>query len=79
MSFSVYFNSDGYLSKLNFNELDSAWNRNLLRFKPGVRFIKKDLRIGLGLNMVQENDTLEGMNKFHVFPDLNMSTVLLIN
>lgn len=69
---AVYFNSDGYISKLQFDELDSAQNRNLLRFKPGIKFEKQNLKIGLGLNMVQENDTLEGMNKFHVFPDLNI-------
>lgn len=70
--FAIYLKSDGYISKLNFNEIDSAQNRNLLRIKPGVNFIRDQLKIGLGLNMVHENDTLDGMNKFHVFPDLNI-------
>lgn len=70
--FAIYLNSDGYVSSLKFDVLDSAQNRNLLRFKPGVKFTRENLRIGLGLNMVHENDTLEGMNKFHVFPDLNI-------
>ncbi|WKK74411.2 hypothetical protein QYS49_22015 [Marivirga salinae] len=70
--FAIYLNSDGYISNLKFDELDSAQNRNLLRFKPGVKFTRENLRIGLGFNMVHENDTLEGMNKFHVFPDLNI-------
>lgn len=70
--FSIYFNADGYISNLKFDQLDSAQNRNLLRFKPGVKFIKEKLKIGIGLNMVNENDTLQGMNKFHVYPDLNI-------
>jgi hypothetical protein len=70
--FSIYFNADGFISNLKFEELDSAQNRNLLRFKPGVKFIREKLKIGLGLNMVNENDTLQGMDKFHVYPDLNI-------
>ncbi|SMG14710.1 hypothetical protein SAMN05661096_00699 [Marivirga sericea] len=70
--FALYLNSDGYLTKLKFDLLDSAQNRNLLRFKPGIKFAKENLKVGLGLNMVHENDTLEGMNKFHIFPDLNI-------
>jgi hypothetical protein len=71
--FSIYFNADGYISSLKFDVIDSTQNRNLLRFKPGVKFIKEKLKIGLGLNMVNENDTLQGMNKFHVYPDLNIA------
>jgi hypothetical protein len=37
-----------------------------------VKFIRENLKIGLGLNMVKENDTLQAMNKFHVYPDLNV-------
>ncbi|MGJ3236202.1 hypothetical protein [Marivirga sp.] len=70
--FSIYFNADGYISNLKFDQLDSAQNRNLLRFKSGVKFVKEKLRIGIGLNMVNENDTLQGMNKFHIYPDLNI-------
>lgn len=69
---SIYLNSDGFISTLKFDVLDSSQNRNLLRFKSGVKFTRENLRIGLGLNMVHENDTLAGMNKFHVFPDLNI-------
>ena len=70
--FAIYLNSDGYISRLKFDILDSAQNRNLLRFKSGVKFTRENLRIGLGLNMVNENDTLEGMGKLHVYPDLNI-------
>jgi hypothetical protein len=70
--FAIYLNADGYISNLKFDELDSAQNRNLLRFKPGVKFVRKNLRIGLGLNLVNENDTLAGMNQFHIYPDLNI-------
>jgi len=71
-NFAAYLNFDGYVSNLKFDELGSVQNRNLLRFKPGVKFEKEYLKIGLGFNMVHENDTLEGMNKFHIFPDLNI-------
>lgn len=70
---TAYFNSDGFISNLKFDELDSAHNRNLLRFKPGVRFSMENLKIGLGLNLVHENDTLENMNKLHIYPDLNIT------
>ncbi|MGM0582563.1 MAG: hypothetical protein ACQETL_17935 [Bacteroidota bacterium] len=70
--FTFYLNSDGFISSLKFDIMDSAQNRNLLRFKSGVKFTREKLRIGLGLNMVHENDTLEGMGKFHVYPDLNI-------
>ncbi|WP_296623446.1 hypothetical protein [Marivirga sp.] len=70
---TAYFNSDGYLSSLKFDVLDSARNRNLLRFKPGVKFSMENLKIGLGFNFVHENDTLVGMNKLHVYPDLNIT------
>ncbi|WP_375577801.1 hypothetical protein ABWH96_12155 [Marivirga tractuosa] len=70
--FTLYLNSDGFISSLKFDILDSAQNRNLLRFKSGVKFTREKLRIGLGLNMVHENDTLEGMGKFHIYPDLNI-------
>jgi len=70
--FAIYLNSNGFISNLKFDQFDSAQNRNLLRFKSGVKFIRNNLRIGLGLNMVHENDTLEDMGKFHVYPDLNI-------
>jgi hypothetical protein len=70
--FAFYLNLDGYISNLQFGMLDSAQNRNLLRFKPGVQFVRETLRIGLGLNIVHENDTLDGMDKSHVYPDLNI-------
>lgn len=71
--FALYLNSDGFISSLKFDLLDSAQSRNLLRFKTGVKFTREKLRIGLGLNMVHENDTLEGMGKLHVYPDLNIN------
>ncbi|WP_340153515.1 hypothetical protein [uncultured Marivirga sp.] len=70
--FLIYFGANGFISALKFDALDSSQNRNLLRFKPGVKFIRDKLKIGVGLNMVSENDTLPGMNKFHVYPDLSI-------
>jgi len=71
--FAIYLNSDGFISSLKFDHIDSAQSRNLVRFQPGVKFVRDKLKIGLGLNLVHENDTLEGMNKMHVYPDLNIA------
>ena len=70
---SIYLNADGFLSSLSFDALDSSQNRNLLRFRPGISLKRDDIKIGLGLNIVHENDSLEGMNKLHVYPDLKIS------
>ncbi|HET8859645.1 hypothetical protein [Marivirga sp.] len=70
---TFYLNSDGYISNLKFDELDSAQNRNLLRFKPGVNFEREKIKIRLGFNAVHENDTLKGMNQLHIYPDMMVS------
>jgi len=71
--FSIYLNADGYFSNLKFDVIDSSQNRNLLRFKPGVKFIREKLNIKLGINLVHENDTLEGMDQLHFYPDLKIT------
>lgn len=76
-NWGLYLNTDGFISTLKFNSNMISQNRNLIRVKPGVEFKNEKFVLKLGLNFAHENDTLAGMNKMHVYPDLNMQYSLV--
>ena len=44
------------------------YSRTLFRIQPEVAFEYEGFRIKAGVNAVYENDTLQGFNKFHLYP-----------
>ncbi|PTB97482.1 hypothetical protein C9994_02490 [Marivirga lumbricoides] len=75
--FEVFLNSDGFFSKHQFNDNEYSRNRSLFRIKPGVSYELGKLKINGGFNFVYENDTLESMNRLHVYPDVSLEYSLL--
>ncbi len=47
--------------------------RSLINVAPSYTFNFSDLEIKLGVNAAVSNDTLNNLNKFHVYPDIKVS------
>lgn len=75
--FEIYLNSNGFFSKHQINDNAFSRNRSLFRIQPGVSYELGKLQINGGFNFVYENDTLEAMNRLHVYPDLSLQYKLL--
>lgn len=78
-NFKAYFNSNGFFSKYQFRDKARSNNRNLFRIQPGIVFSSGKFDIKGGFNFVYENDTLQNMNRLHVYPDLSIKYRLLPN
>ncbi len=78
-NFKAYFNSDGFFSKYQFRDKARSNNRNLFRIQPGIVYSNGKFDIKGGFNFVYENDTLQNMNRLHVYPDLSVKYSLLSN
>lgn len=55
------------------DEMLEKFSRTLFRVKPSVKFEYEGFRIRAGVNAVYENDTIEGFNKLHLYPDAETS------
>jgi hypothetical protein len=78
-NFKAYFNVNGVFSKYQFNDKASSNNRNLFRIQPGIAYNSGKLSLKGGFNFVYENDTLQNMNRLHVYPDISIKYSLLPN
>ncbi len=78
-NFKAYFNSNGFFSKYQFRDKARSNNRNLFRIQPGIVYSSGKIDIKGGFNFVYENDTLQNMNRLHVYPDLSIKYRLLPN
>lgn len=52
-------------------------SRSLLRIRPGYQFVLNRIQLYAGANMALENDKAEGLDKFHVYPDIRVSYNIL--
>ena len=71
-AFDFRVDADLYLMGLE-DSLVSRTSRNVFRINPTVGFVYEGFRIRAGFRGVQENDTINGFNKFHFYPDVSAS------
>ncbi|MEJ2004443.1 MAG: hypothetical protein P8X57_05640, partial [Cyclobacteriaceae bacterium] len=71
-AFDVQIDADLYLMGIEDSAIDRT-SRNLFRINPTVGFEYEGFRIRAGFTGVQENDTINGFNKFHFYPDVQAS------
>lgn len=67
-----HINSDLALISRKGQEFDSN-GRMLFRASPSFGFDYEGFRIRAGINAVYENDTINGFDKFHIYPDVMAS------
>ncbi|HEX9648987.1 MAG TPA: hypothetical protein VGA21_00385 [Cyclobacteriaceae bacterium] len=60
-----------YMNLGRSDNLIDGLNRNLLQIAPAYHFTYNKIQILAGINMTVENDTIKGLNKFHLYPDIN--------
>jgi len=71
-AFDVEIDADLYLMNLQDSAIDRT-SRNLFRINPTVGFEYEGFRIRAGFTGVHENDTIDGFNKVHLYPDVHAS------